>query len=27
MEAYWKKHPIAFQKKLPWFKSSAEFTQ
>lgn len=27
MEAYWKKHPIAFQKKLPWFKSSDEFTQ
>lgn len=27
MEAYWKKHPIAFQKKIPWFKSPAEFTQ
>lgn len=27
MEAYWKKHPIAFQKKLPWFKSPKEFTQ
>ena len=27
MEAYWKKHPIAFQKRLPWFKGSAEFTQ
>jgi putative transposase len=27
MEAYWKKHPIAFQKKLPWFESPAEFTQ
>jgi len=27
MEAYWKKHPITFQKKLPWFKSSDEFTQ
>jgi putative transposase len=27
MEAYWKKHPIAFQKRLPWFKASAEFTQ
>jgi putative transposase len=27
MEAYWKKHPIAFQKKLPWFKAPAEFTQ
>jgi putative transposase len=27
MEAYWKKHPIAFQKRLPWFKGSDEFTQ
>ena len=27
MEAYWKKHPIAFQKKLPWFENPAEFTQ
>jgi putative transposase len=27
MEAYWKKHPIAFQKKLPWFQSAEEFTQ
>lgn len=27
MEAYWKKHPIAFQKRLPWFKGSEEFTQ
>jgi putative transposase len=27
MEAYWRKHPIAFQKKLPWFESPAEFTQ
>lgn len=27
MEAYWKKHPIAFQRKLPWFKSPEEFTQ
>jgi putative transposase len=27
MEAYWKRHPIAFQKKIPWFKSPAEFTQ
>jgi putative transposase len=27
MEAYWKKHPIAFQKKLPWFNSPGEFTQ
>jgi len=27
MEAYWKKHPITFQKRLPWFKPSDEFTQ
>jgi len=27
MEAYWKKHPIAFQKRLPWFKSPDESTQ
>jgi putative transposase len=27
MEAYWKKHPIAFQKKLPWFNAPGEFTQ
>lgn len=27
MEAYWKKHPIAFQKKLPWFQAKEEFTQ
>ena len=27
MEAYWKKHPITFQKRLPWFKASDEFTQ
>jgi putative transposase len=27
MEAYWKKHPITFQKRLPWFKAPDEFTQ
>jgi len=27
MEAYWKKHPITFQKSIPWFKAPAEFTQ
>jgi len=27
MEAYWKKHPIAFQKRLPWFKGPDESTQ
>lgn len=27
MEAYWKKHPITFQKRLPWFKVPAESTQ
>jgi putative transposase len=27
MEIYWKKHPITFQKSLPWFKSKNEFTQ
>jgi putative transposase len=27
MEAYWKKHPITFQKRLPWFEDSREFTQ
>lgn len=27
MEAYWKKHPITFQKRLPWFKATDEFTQ
>ena len=27
MEAYWKKHPITFQKSIPWFRAPAEFTQ
>jgi putative transposase len=27
MEVYWKRHPITFQKSLPWFKSKNEFTQ
>lgn len=27
MEAYWKKHPITFQKRLAWFKAPAESTQ
>jgi putative transposase len=27
MEVYWKRHPITFQKALPWFKSKNEFTQ
>ncbi len=27
MEAYWKKHPITFQKRIPWFQAPAEFTQ
>jgi len=27
MEVYWQKHPITFQKALPWFKSREEFTQ
>lgn len=27
MEVYWQKHPITFQKALPWFKSRDEFTQ
>lgn len=27
MEVYWKKHPITFQKALPWFKAREEFTQ
>ena len=27
MEAYWKKQPITLQKRLPWFKVPAEFTQ
>ncbi len=27
MEMHWKKHPINFQKSLPWFKSQNEFTQ
>lgn len=27
MEVYWKRHPITFQKALPWFKSEKEFTQ
>lgn len=27
MEIYWQRHPITFQKALPWFKSREEFTQ
>lgn len=27
MEVYWKRHPITFQKSLPWFESKKEFTQ
>ena len=27
MEVYWQRHPITFQKALPWFKSREEFTQ
>ena len=27
MEIYWQRHPITFQKSLPWFKSPEEFTQ
>ena len=27
MEVHWQKHPITFQKALPWFKSRDEFTQ
>lgn len=27
MEAYWERHPINFQKSLPWFSSREEFTQ
>lgn len=27
MEVYWKRHPITFQKSLPWFKSKNQFTQ
>lgn len=27
MELYWQRHPITFQKALPWFKSREEFTQ
>lgn len=27
MEVYWQKHPITFQKSLPWFESRVEFTQ
>lgn len=27
MEVYWKRHPITFQKSLPWFSSKREFTQ
>lgn len=27
MEAYWQRHPITFQKALPFFKGKEEFTQ
>jgi putative transposase len=27
MEVYWQRHPITFQKALPWFKCREEFTQ
>lgn len=27
MEVYWQKHPITFQKALPWFERDKEFTQ
>lgn len=27
MEVFWQRHPITFQKALPWFKSRDEFTQ
>jgi putative transposase len=27
MEVYWRRHPITFQKSLPWFGSKKEFTQ
>jgi putative transposase len=27
MEVFWQRHPITFQKALPWFKSREEFTQ
>lgn len=27
MEVYWQRHPITFQKALPWFESRDEFTQ
>ena len=27
MEVYWQRHPITFQKALPWFTSPEEFTQ